>query len=144
MRHGRGAAHDSPAGSGLFIRAVVGRLAVAQSLLPRALPSRTRFPAPVQASTADLQRTYAADGSWTASNLLGAPAGTTATNVSIAIDMSRSIAHVTVAANGQLFHRIRNTDGTWTPWGQLGNPGTASALSTTVDPTQTLHLTATY
>ncbi len=43
-----------------------------------------------------------------------------------------------------MYHRIRYTNGTWSPWARLEDPGTATSVGASVDDAaNVLHLTAT-
>ena len=62
--------------------------------------------------------------------------------ISAAVDTGRGTTHVAVVANGAIWHRLRNADGTWTPWGQINSPSTAVAIAVSTDPTGVLHTLA--
>ena len=63
------------------------------------------------------------------------------TATALAAATSDGTFHLAAVLNGQTHHRVRNPDGTWSPWGGLGNPGTATALAAATS-TGTFHLAA--
>jgi hypothetical protein len=34
--------------------------------------------------------------------------------------------------NGVVYHRLRNSNGTWTPWASTGTPNTATAIAISI------------
>ncbi len=80
-----------------------------------------------------------ATGQWTGWGPVG-EAASTFTQLAASADPKTAILHLTAIYNNQIHHRLRRTDGTWTPWAHVGNPGNANALSTTTDPSQNLHV----
>ena len=63
------------------------------------------------------------------------------TATALAAATSDGTFHLAAVLNGQTHHRVRNPDGTWSPWGGLGNPGTATALAAATS-NGTFHLAA--
>jgi hypothetical protein len=102
------------------------------------LPVETRI---VEASGAETLQTYSnIRVGEPAASLFSVPAGYHRADTVKPNAVPASDLHTVAILDGQVHHRIRFANGSWSDWGFLGNPGSASSVSASATPAGDLHV----